>query len=114
MQKFIPGYSVNGEMRGQHVRLGAKSLAGDVNGDRLIDIRDMQSVVDVYGKKDASILPQDINQDGVVDETDVRFIEKNFLQKEVGVPEVVKPKETIGKKGLADFLRQIGLEPKSK
>ncbi|EJQ46073.1 hypothetical protein IEQ_04123 [Bacillus cereus BAG6X1-2] len=112
MKKFIPGYSVNGEMRGQHIRLGAKSLAGDVNGDRLIDIRDMQSVVDVYGKKDASIVPQDINQDGVVDETDVRFIEKNFLQKEVGVPEVVKPKETIGKKGLADFLRQIGLEPK--
>ncbi|OOQ94542.1 S8 family serine peptidase [Bacillus cereus] len=112
MKKFIPGYSVNGEMRGQHVTLGAKGLAGDVNGDRLIDIRDMQSVVEVYGKKDASILPQDINQDGVVDETDVRFIEKNFLQKEVGVPEVVKPKETIGKKGLADFLRQIGLEPK--
>ncbi|WP_144511622.1 S8 family serine peptidase [Bacillus thuringiensis] len=114
MKKFIPGYSVNGEVRGQYVGARAKNLAGDVNGDRLIDIRDMQSVVDVYGKKDASILPQDLNQDGVVDETDVRFIEKNFLQKEVGVPEVVKPKETIGKKGLADFLRQIGLEPKSK
>ncbi|WP_369902126.1 S8 family serine peptidase [Bacillus manliponensis] len=114
MKKFIPGYAVNGEMRGQYIRLGAKGLAGDVNGDRLIDIRDMQSVVNVYGKKDASIVPQDINQDGVVDETDVRFIEKNFLQKEVGVPEVVKPKETVGKKGLEDFLRQIGLEPKSK
>ncbi|PGX02652.1 S8 family serine peptidase [Bacillus sp. AFS033286] len=114
MNKFIPGYSINGEVRGQYFRLGTKGLAGDVNGDRLIDIRDMQSVVDVYGKKDASILPQDLNQDGVVDETDVRFIEKNFLQKEVDVPEVVKPKETIGKKGLADFLRQIGLEPKSK
>ncbi|PEC20910.1 S8 family serine peptidase [Bacillus cereus] len=117
MKKFIPGYSVNGEMRGQHFTIGGsslKGLAGDVNGDRLIDIRDMQSVVEAYGKKDASIVSQDINQDGVVDETDVRFIEKNFLQKEVGVPEVVKPKEIIGKKGLADFLRQIGLEPKSK
>ncbi|KEK17069.1 peptidase S8, partial [Bacillus manliponensis] len=114
MKKFIPGYFVGDELRGQNVRINAKNLAGDVNGDRLIDIRDMQSVVNVYGKKDASIVPQDINQDGVVDETDVRFIEKNFLQKEVGVPEVVKPKETIGKKGLADFLRQIGLEPKSK
>ncbi|MGG0186698.1 S8 family serine peptidase [Bacillus rhizoplanae] len=114
MKKFIPGYSVDGEMRGQYVRVGAKNLAGDVNGDRLIDIRDMQSVAEVYGKKDASIVPQDINQDGVVDETDVRYIEKNFLQKEVGVPEAVKPKETIGKKGLADFLRQIGLDPKSK
>ncbi len=114
MKKFIPGYAVNGEMRGQHFRFASlKDLAGDVNGDRLIDIRDMQSVANAYGKKDASIVPQDINQDGVVDETDVRFIEKNFLQKEVGVPEVVKPKETIGKKGLADFLRQIGLEPKN-
>ncbi|MDM5236430.1 S8 family serine peptidase [Bacillus cereus] len=113
MRKFIPGYFVNGEQRGQNFNFAAlKGLAGDVNGDRLIDIRDMQNVVEAYGKKDASILPQDINQDGVVDETDVRFIEKNFLQKEVGVPEVVKPKEKIGKKGLADFLRQIGLEPK--
>ncbi|WP_369902127.1 S8 family serine peptidase [Bacillus manliponensis] len=114
MRKVIPGYSVNGEQRGQSHRLASlKGLAGDVNGDRLIDIRDMQSVVDVYGKKDASILPQDINQDGVVDETDVRFVEKNFLQKEVGVPEVVKPKETIGKKDLKYFLRLIGLEPKN-
>ncbi|MDR4982615.1 S8 family serine peptidase [Bacillus cereus] len=113
MRKFIPGYFVNGEQRGQNFNFASlKGRAGDVNGDRLIDIRDIQSVVDVYGKKDASIVPQDINQDGVVDETDVRFVEKNFLQKEVGVPEVVKPKEKIGKKGLADFLRQIGLEPK--
>ncbi|PFN09771.1 S8 family serine peptidase [Bacillus cereus] len=114
MKKFIPGYFAGDELRGQNVRISAKNLAGDVNGDRLIDIRDMQSVVNVYGKKDASIVPQDINQDGVVDEKDVRFIEQNFLEKEVGVPEAVKPKETIGKKGLADFLRQIGLEPKSK
>ncbi|WP_242212384.1 S8 family serine peptidase [Bacillus cereus group sp. BfR-BA-01383] len=114
MKKFIPGYFVGDELRGQQVGVRVKNLAGDVNGDRLIDIRDMQSAVEAYGEKDASIVPQDINQDGVVDETDVRFIEQNFLQKEVGVPEVVKPKETIGKKGLADFLRQIGLEPKSK
>lgn len=40
------------------------------------------------------------------------MIEKNFLQKEVGVLETVKPKETIGKKGLEYFLRLIGLESK--
>ncbi|WP_336483420.1 hypothetical protein [Bacillus sp. FJAT-53711] len=39
------------------------------------------------------------------------MIEKNFLQREVGVPETVKPKETIGKKCLECFLRLIGLEP---
>ena len=82
MKKFIPGYSVNGEMRGQHFRFASlKDFAGDVNGDRLIDIRDMQSVANAYGKKDASILPQDINQDGVVDETDVRFIEKTSCKR---------------------------------
>jgi hypothetical protein len=69
-----------------------------VNGDRLIDIRDLQSVADVYGTEDAFIVKQDINQDGVLNEPDIRFIEKNFLQKEVGVPEKVKPKKQSAKK----------------
>ena len=73
----------NGELRGQFLRFGQRSLAGDVNGDKMIDILDIQSVVDAYGTKDSSIVPQDINQDGVVDETDIRFVEKNFLQKTV-------------------------------
>lgn len=114
MKKFIPGYSVNGEMRGQHIRLGGKGLAGDVNGDSMIDILDVENISEAYGTTDPSILPQDLNQDGVVDETDIRFVEKNFLTKGPDAPADKQPKETLGngKKDLAYFLRLVGLEPK--
>ncbi|MGG3911784.1 S8 family serine peptidase [Peribacillus simplex] len=112
MKKFIPGYHEKGELRGQFLRIGQRSLAGDVNGDKMIDILDIQSVVDAYGTKDSSIVPQDLNQDGVVDETDIRFVEKNFLTKGPDAPADKQPKEKIGKKGLEYFLRLIGLEPK--
>ncbi|MFJ7936298.1 S8 family serine peptidase [Sporosarcina sp. NPDC096371] len=113
MKKFIPGYhDAKGELRGQFIRMGQRSLAGDVNGDKMIDIRDIQSVVDAYGTKDSSIVPQDLNQDGVVDEADVRLIEKNFLTKGPDAPADKQPKEKIGNKGLEYFLRLIGLEVK--
>ncbi|MFE4430199.1 S8 family serine peptidase [Peribacillus butanolivorans] len=112
MKKFIPGYHEKGELRGQFLRIGQRSLAGDVNGDKMIDILDIQSIVDAYGTKDSSIVPQDLNQDGVVDETDIRFVEKNFLTKGPDAPADKQPKEKIGKKGLEYFLRLIGLEPK--
>ncbi|MCO0598878.1 S8 family serine peptidase [Peribacillus butanolivorans] len=112
MKKFIPGYHAKGELRGQFLRIGQRSLAGDVNGDKMIDILDIQSVVDAYGTKDSSIVPQDINQDGEVNETDIRLVEKNFLTKGPDAPADKQPKEKIGKKGLEYFLRLIGLEPK--
>ncbi|MED3997554.1 S8 family serine peptidase [Peribacillus frigoritolerans] len=114
MQKFIPGYhDAKGELRGQYIRLSnQRSIAGDVNGDKMIDILDIRSVVDAYGTNDASIVPQDINQDGVVNETDIRFVEKNFFTKGPDAPADKQPKATIGKKGLEYFLRLIGLEPK--
>ncbi|MFJ7936294.1 S8 family serine peptidase [Sporosarcina sp. NPDC096371] len=112
MQKFIPGYDAKGELRGQSFFFSKQSIAGDVNGDKVIDILDIQSVVDAYGTKDTSIVKQDINQDGVVDEADVRLIEKNFLTKGPDAPADKQPKEKIGNKGLEYFLRLIGLEVK--
>lgn len=115
MKKFIPGYSVDGEMRGQHFTMnGLKGLAGDVNGDSMIDILDIQSIAEGYGTNNPSIVPQDLNQDGVVNETDIRFVEKNFLTKGPDAPADKQPKETLGngKKDLAYFLRLVGLEPK--
>ncbi|WP_045518885.1 S8 family serine peptidase [Neobacillus niacini] len=111
MKKFIPGYSVNGEMRGQHFSgLAGKGLAGDVNGASMIDILDVMRVVAQYGKDDKQA---DINQDGIVNEIDIRFIEKNFLQVGPDAPKNKNPQEKLGNKGLEDFLRTIGLEPKN-
>lgn len=108
---FIPGKKVAGELIGQLQRVRpALGLAGDVNGDKLIDIKDIRDAVDAYGDEDSSIKKEDINQDGKVDEADVRLIEKNFLAKgpDAGNKD---PKETIGKKDLEYFLRLIELEP---
>ncbi|MBO9130680.1 S8 family serine peptidase [Bacillus sp. 165] len=109
-----PGVPLKGSYYGKFIGgLLNLGLAGDVNGDRVIDIRDIQSVVNAYGTQDASIVKQDINQDGVVNETDVRFIEKNFLSKGPDALSIQQPQETIGKKDLKYFLNSIGLEPKN-
>lgn len=86
-----------------------RSYAGDVNGDKMIDIQDLVQLIAFYGKKNQST---DINQDGIIDEKDVRFIEKNFMRVGYDASPNKKPKEKLGKKGLEDLLRSIGLEPK--
>ena len=87
------------------------SLAGDVNSDSLIDIKDVRDIVEYYGKENPEIQTYDLNQDGVVNETDVRFIEKNFLTKGPDAPKGKSPKETNGKKDLTYYLNMMGLEP---
>ncbi|PGS51928.1 cohesin domain-containing protein [Bacillus sp. AFS041924] len=111
-KQVMTGVMLQGSYFGQSIGLGQMNLgiAGDVNGDDVVDIKDVQSAVDVYGTTDSAILAQDINQDGVVNEADVRFIEKNFMEKS---PEAKKePQATVGKKGLDYYLNLIGLEPK--
>ncbi|WP_436376140.1 S8 family serine peptidase [Cytobacillus sp. BC1816] len=104
-----------GEQQGLYVRINPEdNLAGDVTQDQIVDIRDLKEAVDNYGKKAPKNPHLDINQDGVVDETDVRWIEKNFLTKGSLAGKGNQPKETIGKKRLEDFLKMIGLEPKEK
>lgn len=84
------------------------SYAGDVNGDKMIDIEDLKKAARAYGK---SSKIEDLNQDGIVDEKDIRFIEKNFLRIDPDAKGKGKPKEKDGKKGLAYYLRELGLEP---
>jgi subtilisin family serine protease len=84
--------------------------AGDVNGNEVIDIYDLIQVAAHYGKKNDKA---DINQDGIVDEKDVRFIEKNFLKIGSEAKKNAEPQEKLGKKGLEDILHALGLEPKN-
>lgn len=106
-----PAYEKDGVWVGDNVRAyNDMNAAGDVNQDGVIDIHDLMRLVAVYGKTGQPAM--DINQDGVVDEADVRFIEKNFLK--VGADaKGKKPTEKLGPKGLNDFLKSIGLEPKN-
>ncbi|WBX81245.1 dockerin type I domain-containing protein [Virgibacillus salarius] len=72
------GIEKNGELIGQSKRVYPEmNLAGDSNGDKVVDIHDVMRVVAHYGKENDKA---DVNKDGVVDEADIRFIEKNFLE----------------------------------
>ncbi|PFG04770.1 S8 family serine peptidase [Bacillus sp. es.034] len=87
-----------------------KAQAGDVNRDKMVDIQDAIISVFSYGKENVGVDKGDINQDGKVDETDLRLIEKNFLEKGPDAKENKKPKEKHGKVTLEKLFRSIGLE----
>lgn len=84
------------------------SYAGDVNGDGMIDIEDLKKMVRAYER---SSKREDLNQDGIVNEKDVRFIEKNFLRADPDGKGKGKPKEKDGNKGLSYYLGELGLQP---
>ncbi|KAA0566670.1 S8 family serine peptidase [Bacillus sp. CH30_1T] len=105
------GEEVNGDVLGVKERMyPGLQLAGDVDGDNIIDINDAIISVFSYGKEGVGVNKGDINQDGKVDETDLRFIEKNFLEKGQGAKKNKKPKEKHGKVTLEKLFRSVGLE----
>ncbi|WP_369973755.1 S8 family serine peptidase [Paenisporosarcina sp. OV554] len=100
---------VDGDLTGRWLRSYPPiTYAGDVNHDGMIDIMDVMRVVAQYGKKDKAV---DINIDGIVNELDIRLIEKNFLRVGHDIGKDKKPVEKLGKKGLNDFLQSVGLKP---
>lgn len=114
-QNHMLNVSVEGEYYGTSQSISPSiSFAGDVTGDQIIDIRDMKDAVENYGKSAPANENLDINQDGTVNETDVRWIEQNFLKVGPKAANGAEPKESIGKKGMADYLKMIGLAPKNK
>lgn len=103
-----PAVEINGEWAGNQVRANTDvNAAGDVNNDGVIDIHDIMRIVAFYGKSNDDM---DINKDDIVDEIDIRYIEKNFLKAGPDAKNKV-PLEKLGPKGLYDFLKALGLEP---
>ncbi|MBX9975081.1 S8 family serine peptidase [Cytobacillus firmus] len=112
MQTVKLSKTVDGELVGTSYSSRMEvNQAGDVNGNEVIDIHDLIQVAAFYGKKHNK---EDINQDGIVDEKDVRLIEKNFLKVGAAAKKNEKPQEKLGNKGLEDILSALGLEPNSK
>ncbi|MWV47409.1 S8 family serine peptidase [Paenibacillus sp. HJL G12] len=96
---------VNGELYGVQsgLNLGI-SVAGDINGDQVVDIYDMELAAADYGSSNPR---SDINQDGIVNDTDVNFIINNFMQAGENSDPAIVPQEKIGNKDLNYFLNQI-------
>jgi hypothetical protein len=78
-QADLPAGIVAGESKAETARLGAVNLlAGDINGDNLIDIRDLAGVAAHYQTTDPAA---DLNADGIVDILDLALIAANYRQR---------------------------------
>src|SRR5699024_770194 len=84
------------------------NFEGDINGNDMIDIHDVMRAVAHYGTDNEEA---DINGDGIVDEKDMRILEKNFLKVGPEAGENATPLESLGGKGIDEFLRAVGLGP---
>ncbi|WP_419179312.1 Ig-like domain-containing protein [Gottfriedia acidiceleris] len=70
------------------------ALAGDVNGDGIIDVLDAKQVFDKMGQGNTeNYLIEDFNKDGIVDKKDMQSVASNIYKKNPDV--TAKPKEVI-------------------
>ena len=99
--------TIDGEVQGIYYNLYTDTAAaGDINGDKVIDIYDAKLVAYKAGDT-GDKLKEDLNKDGVVDITDFNYVEKNFLTSNPYVPTVIKPVEKIGKITLEELKKRF-------
>ncbi|MFC7786457.1 S8 family serine peptidase [Rossellomorea sp. GCM10028870] len=104
------GEVVNGEVLGIKERMyPGLQLAGDVNGDHVIDIKDAFFLKNHINKPGERPLKADINQDGAIDATDMSFVVNNYLKVNEMVDNAPSPTEKHGGKSLEDILKEVGL-----
>ncbi|MGD6830851.1 S8 family serine peptidase [Sutcliffiella halmapala] len=104
------GEVVNGEVIGEKVRIyPGLQLAGDVNGDQVIDVKDAFFLKNHINKPGKRPLKADLNQDGTIDAADMTFIVQNYLSVNEMVDNPPVPKEKQGGKTLEDILEELGL-----
>ncbi|WP_129689949.1 S8 family serine peptidase [Gottfriedia acidiceleris] len=71
-----------------------QALAGEVNGDGIIDVLDAKQVFDKMGQQDnVNYLIEDFNKDGIVDKKDMQSVANNIYKSNPDV--TTKPKEVI-------------------
>lgn len=84
------------------------AAAGDVNGDGVIDVLDVKKVANKIGTQDqVEFKVEDLNQDGIINETDMKFLVKNLYKSNPDA--TVMPKEEVGGKYSTDFFNELGI-----
>ncbi len=112
--KFIPSRTINDELLGKvYYLLGSEFyrsiVAGDVNGDGVIDIHDALEVEKYYGEKvDYKENPVDFNFDGVVNAFDMDYIVYNFTLYNEQVVNRGEPELSYEGRTLDDILEATG------
>ena len=95
--------NINGEYYGiNQLNSSDFTYAGDINGDGVIDIYDMELVTKHYHTSDEIA---DIDQDGYVGDAEVNYITNNFGK--TANYSTQKPVMQIGEKDLGYFLNKI-------
>ncbi|MEH7503437.1 S8 family serine peptidase [Neobacillus drentensis] len=84
------------------------SAAGDVNGDGVIDVLDVKQVAKKYGVQNATNFNiEDLNQDGIVNTTDMNFLVGNLYK--ANPDALITPKEMVGGKYSTDYFNMLGI-----
>lgn len=100
-----------GEDIGQYLYAASKqpiAAAGDVNGDGVIDVLDVKKVANKIGMQDTETFKiEDLNQDGIVNETDMKFIVQNLYK--ANPDATVKPKEQVAGKFSTHYFNELGI-----
>ncbi|MDM5331612.1 S8 family serine peptidase [Neobacillus sp. CF12] len=85
-----------------------RAAAGDVNGDGVIDVLDVKQVADKFGQQDnVTFKIEDLNQDGIVNTTDMNFLIKNLYKSNPDA--TITPKEKVDGKYATDFFNKLGI-----
>ena len=112
--KVIPSLVQDGKIKGKYCVIGSGifngvALAGDTNKDGTIDIVDAKNIADVYKQTDKDkIVGMDLDFNGVVNEKDMKYVVKNFLEVNSQDKNAKTPQKTIDGKTLDDILQEIG------
>ncbi|QKE73380.1 S8 family serine peptidase [Arthrobacter citreus] len=98
---------INGDSAGvQMLAHLDENHAGDVNKDEVIDVMDAIYLQVYWGtnKRDA-----DINNDGVVDEKDMAFVENNYLMRNTSIGNSPTPKKKYKSQTLESIKKELGI-----
>ncbi len=99
---------IDGELAGKYSFLYYQdiALAGDSNGDGVIDIKDAREVADVYNKSE-NIEGKDFNFDGVVDDKDMKYVVDNYLSVNTLEENAPQPVEDSDRSKLEAILDEV-------
>ncbi|WP_179194839.1 S8 family serine peptidase [Bacillus sp. EAC] len=108
---MMSGFEYKGTLYGQEKILISnyfikKAVAGDVNKDQVIDIKDALEIQKTWGSDTRAA---DINWDGKVDATDLKFVQNNYLKVNPFVNNTPSPVDQMNGKKLEDILKELGI-----
>ncbi|UOY94213.1 S8 family serine peptidase [Ectobacillus sp. JY-23] len=100
------GFEYKGEMYGKSDSINISLVAGDVNQDNVIDVKDAIAVQEAWNTNNRAA---DINFDGIANAKDIKFVQKNYLKQNPTALDAPAPITELNGKTLESILKELGL-----